>query len=767
MPMPPALSSPYGNGPGDLGGAVPGQQQVGSQPSAAPAGVPNAPAQSAPQSPQVSGGATGSQPSQNPFDTPLSEDQRRKLESEKNGGPTVKNPFDEKDPNFPSGYIALSPRLRKTPSGSLETLRGGGKWEPLSGREYEVMTDFSNLAHELGIRAKEDLPRFAGAVMGGALGSLAGPAGTVAGAGVGQAAAGAAQDYLEKGQTPTLGGAATDVAAGAAGALLPMGVGKFLEGQAARFGAEAAMRPALEAGGKILAARAADRVKAADELGMSLRPDQVNPENTTSSQAIQQIMSQGGPEAQKLALIQANQKAKLLESRDNLVDKLQGPYKGELGEDNPSFANVFGTILSNHEQAIAKIKGQAFNEANGKLFDADPILEVMRNKITALTKENLFSDKGRLDPNLLSNMKEIYGTIPEAARPLIGDYVRLWNGTQVGRNMAEVGAFKNSGVGDKIAQSVSAPPDPNIVGTAASLSGDKLKQGLTLGELDVFRKEFGDSANFHKVGDRSETERAYGDVYYAARSHLDNKMTDILKPVDPTAAARLMGHKDFYSSFKEDAQDFQKQVEHDPTNAASALVDGTDPQKTQSLLSLLDQKQKSYIAGGFLENLTRPMVDASGKMSVTPIETRWNKVDPKVKQLLFGDDEKQINSIVKVARAISDRDIQTYDPTVDPLTKRAVGAIKSMKNTEGAFDFIVNLFKRNPKARDYISGEASNIMMPVGQDMASLAKKQILMNHASKVMLSKPLRAAASFGAADIGRSINEGKNEPIPDRAQ
>ncbi|HXD22646.1 MAG TPA: hypothetical protein VN613_04750 [Gemmatimonadaceae bacterium] len=760
MAMPQALNSPNGNGPQDINSPVPtqGAGPAGGSPAAnLPAGGAGAPG--------GAGGAPAAVPRQqspNPFDTPLSQEEQERLKQIKAG---VTNPFDEKDPNFPSGYQPLSPRLRRNPAGDLEHLRNDGKWAPLGDTEKKILGDFIGQVEKWGLRTKEDLPRFFGSVVGGLFGDyVAGGAGATAGAAAGQALAGAASNALQ-GHPNSVGTVAADAVGGAASELLPRGVAQGLEKQAAAWGSRAVEAPIVTAGVQALKERANGRQGAADALGLTLRPDQIMPENGAVTRPVDQIMSSGGPEAQKLAAAQALQKQMLLEKRDQIVSRLQGPYQGEIGDQGANFSQVLGTILNNHETAIASLKQQAFKQANGKVFPVDPVLNTMKETIQDKVKANIFKDDGSIDGRLLQELKDRYGGIPEDAKGLVGDYMRLFNSTKVGGGIGgEVGGFRNTSPLERTAVPVGGNSD---AGVALSMAGGVPREspGLTLEEMEVYRKKFGDYANFHATRERTSAERAYGDIYYSLRSHMDSKIIDTMKDTDPMAAQRLMAHKEFYSQFKEDAIDFQKKIEHDPANAATALVDGQDPAKVKSLLALVDDKQRKYLAGGFLDSLTKPIIDENGKMRVTPVETAWRKVDPKVKQMLFGEDAKQIDALVNYSRALENRDMTNFDPTKDAVVKRAFGAIQGIKETsKGSLDFISRLFQKTPKARDYLVGNAADILLPEGGSPTAMARRQMLLNHAAQTTLSMPARAGAKAIGADFGESFSRPSPAPSPE---
>lgn len=751
MPMPGALTSPFGNDQNNLASDIPtdpsGGQAAASAPQPKMGQAPAAPQAGAPQ-----------QPESNPFLQPMSPQQQDKLKGMADG---TKNPFEEMDPKFPTGYKPIASRLRQNPHGDLEVLHGEGDkavWAPMGDTELGILTSFQDLAQKWGIRAKEDLPRFVGAMTGGLAGEfMGGTPGMIAGSAGGQAVGGYLANKLS-GQPTTPGSVATDVLSGAAGAAIPAGVGKYLAEKAASYAAEAEIAPLVKAGGQALVQKANERLGAAQELNLPIRPDQINLENVGMAKRVQNIMMGGGPEAQKLAQAQALQKQMLLEKRDYLVEKLQGPYQSDVGDQASNFSDVFGKILDNHEQAIGSLKQKAFAASKGQVYDVDPVLSTMREKVTDSLKRNIFTDQGRINPDLLDEAKQFYGGLPEVSKPLIGDYMRLQNASMTGRNLNEVGAFKNASEMDQQMLPVASQPGTEARTEAGDFAPPKKTAGLTLEEMDYFRKKFGDSANFQKGGMRSDTEKAYGEIYYSARVHQDDKMIKALQSVDPTStdAAKLMAHKDFYSTYKEEAQDFQGMVEHDPSNAASALVDGKDPAKVKNLLSILDDKQKSYLAGGYLDNLTKPLIDpVNGKVKITPVNTQWQKIDPKVKEMLFGDDVKKIDALINYSKAIEARDVSQYDPRTDSMTQKALGAIRSFHHN-GSLDFVSGLFQKNGVARDYITGEASDILMPAGHDMNSLAKKQVFMNQASKAVLSKPARVMSQMLGAEVATPNRE-----------
>lgn len=735
------LSNPHSNGPGSIPGVVPGAPQ----PAAAALPQQGSPA------PMPSGPVQQSQP-EPASGIPPAEDGAALFERQLQGkitgkAPEPKDPFQEMDQNFPVGYTPISPRLRKSPTGQTELL-DDGKWRLLNGRENEAISDFTGFAQKAALRAKEDLPRFIGNLLGGTAGEmLGGPPGAVIGGGIGQAGGGALGDTL-LGKGTSLGQLAKDFTGGAAAMAIPVGASRFLEQQAGSMAGGSVAKDMIASGAELMQAQAQKRIDAANDLGVPLRSDQINPQNPDINQKVKQILQMGGKEAQKLAQAQVQQKQMLLEARDNLVDSLYGPHKADV-EDGLNWSNVLGNIISNQENQLGTAKSTAFASSGGQRYDLKPVLETMRTVIQKGLKKNIFNDGGYMDGRLVEDARQFYGGLPERVKPLIGDYLKLQNATMLSRNIeSSMGGYRNSTMADELAEPVGQQSETKIL-ESGSTDGKQVSPGITLPEMDVFRKEMSDEANFGKRGERDDKEKSYGEVYHSMAQHFWGKVKDALTDNNPEMAAQVDGVKTHYSNTVDAARDFQEKVAHDPTNAASALVDAKDPQSVSTLLSILDDKHKKILAGGFLDNLTTSLVDPlTGKMSVTPVETKWGKMDPKIKQALYGEDVKKIDSLVNVSRAIADKDVfPGSSGGGENLMNKAISTIRSMDNVKGGLDFFVNMFRKNPQARDVIIGRSAPTVMPAGNDAASMGKRQILQQHSAKILSTVPPEAYSALSA--------------------
>jgi hypothetical protein len=721
----PALNSPFGNGPSDVSQPVPGAgTPIPSPPPMSPASPPSGAGGG--QTPPSTGAASPSL-----FDQEFSKFQKGQM--------APKNPFEEMDPNLPLGYTPISPRLRKAPDGSMEHLRNDGKWAPFSDTENDIAGQIMGGLSHFAIRTKEDLPRFVGAVAGTALAERIGlgPWAAAFLAGGSQAAAGVAADKLQ-GNPVTPGGVAADVGIGTAASLIPAGVSKFLENKGASAAAESAINPLIAQGGQALQDRQALEMAAAQKIGA-----QAGPSQTAQQLAAVKTL---GPEAQKLYQMQWGKAAQFKEALANTVSRLTGGTGGDIDVDQPNFYRILGNVMQSAGETTGRLKGLAKSISGDAVQDIDPVLSSMRDEVTKMIPKGatIFSDDGRINPQLLSDAKDKYPSLfSRGARELVNVYNELFSMAKTGSGSTEVGTFMNSTPADKLLDPVARQSEAKVLG-ATEGPLPRTTPGLTLDEQDAYRAAFGKRAAFQSLN-RDEVNDAYARLHHVMSDNLDSKMIDVLKPDHPQEASQLMGAKDFYSGFKETAEDLQSKVEHDPENAARSLVDVKNPAQVKQLWSMLTPKQQQYLSGNYLNTLLDPTVDeVSGKMKVASADNAWSKVDPKVKQIMYGDDGTQkIDSLINYAKGISLKAPGSYNPEQDPLMSRLMG-VAHASNIKGAMNFVSSLLAKNPKAQDYVVNELSDVLMPTGQDSVSLMKKSALMNKMAQGMSSRWMR----YGAA-------------------
>jgi hypothetical protein len=635
------------------------------------------------------------------------------------------NPFDKYIPASAPGYKYETPRLRQNPAGGWEKLNDKTKeWDELPEKPIQQIADVVGWLKDLGASSKDDMARILGSLVGGAVGSRAGVAGAVVGSGVGQAAGGAIAAKME-GAEYGPGDVAVDVGVGAAGELIGRGISNVAEKAVAKYAAQRGMAPQVKAGVEAAAAKATSRIEHAKELGVTLRPDQAMMENPAYGEGIQKILQRGGPEANRLVALQAEQIQKLQMARDGVISKLKGPYESSAKVSTSSFGETFSQVLRNHEMSIGADKALAFEIDAGRVHaDLDNITasfgEQLKKRV--FPTENFLNERGFVDKGLWEAYKGKYREmgvpIPQDVKALANELLFLENATK-GRGLAAGSEMLNTGASELAGKATGSQTSKGL-----ATGGARQQPGLTLQEMDLVRERIGRLANFQSSA-RTPIERAYGDIYYQLRQTLDGKFEEVLKVNHPERAARLGAYKEFYSSFKGDIEGFQKMIEHNPTSAAEALIDRSNPAQMQALKAVLTPEQMNYLAGGYLENLTKPMINqATGKVQVTAIETAWRKTDPAVKAMLFGEDVKRIDALMNVAKVVEARPLANYKPQTDTMLSKAIGLSHQMTSVNGATQFFSKLFQKNPAAHDYYMAKTADVFIPTGMDELSIAKKQ-------------------------------------------
>lgn len=719
--MPQPLSSPFGNGPQDINAPIPmdpsGPEALASSPTPkmgpAPVGQPASPSQ-----------PTQAQP--NLFD--------QELEKVKKGGNTQRNPFEEMDPSLPMGYTPLTPRLRRSPDGTMEHLRNDGKWAPFGDAENAIASQVMEGLNHFAVRSKEDIPRVVGAIAGTALAERMGlgPWASAFMAGGSQAAAGVLAD-VSQGKETTTGGVAVDVGIGAASSLIPAKIGEYLGKKAAAYGAEAAVSPLIRQGGEELIKRQSQELAAASAIGAKPGP-------TLTQQDIAAVQRMG-PEAQKLYQMNWGKAAQLRESFANAVSKLTGNATQELGIENPNYYKIIGNVLKSTGETTTALKGAAKEASGNAVHEIDPVLSKMREEIVKMTPKgaNIFDDSGKINARLLSEAKDKYPTLfSPGSRELVNVYNELYNVSKAGANLNEVGAFVNASPADRLLEPVARQAESKVMQSVESAI-PRTTPGLTLDEMDSYRAAFGRRANFQGVS-RDEVNDAYARLHHTMSNHLDTKMIKALQGAGKEQeASQLMGAKDFYSSFKETAEDLQLKVAHDPENAARSLVDVKNPAQVKQLWAMLTSDQQHHLSGSYLNTLLDPVVDeVSGKMKIATAESQWFKIDPKVKEIMFGrEGTAQIEQMINYAKGINLKAPGGYNPQNDSLMSRFMALAHNTNPIRGAMNFISSLFNKNPQAADYVAENLSGVLMPTGADSVSMMKKQQMMNKMSQGMASR------------------------------
>ncbi len=808
MPIPAPIQSPYGNGPSSLAPADPaqtmGSMQMGPASFRSPQGSPAPVPATSP-----GAGAAGG----------ISKDEAAELAELQKMSPDEVSALKDLD----SGEFSGPPQyfgshLRQTPEGHWETdvqidRRKGAKkqdgWTKIDPAVVDVfkpiVEGFQKAAGFLG----KDAPRIMGGVLGGmAGGAAAGGPGEALGAGAGAAAAG----YLGDKATAAMGGqpnpdpasaAIKDMVAGTAGAALGGQIGRSTEAAGAAAGAQATTDASAQAGGQALTEQANARMADADQTGVTLRRDEINPENQQLRGDVNQIAANGGQQAAALVNDTVARRSKLMQFKDGIVARLKAPLESAMQNQTGALGNKvtadsltkpnFNTFFSDYSDAIqsniSDLKEQAFQAARQQTFEIPQTQATLRQIITKQLRSNIFNDNGTVNQRAYNDYRTRIG-VPDDVRPLVAEAMRLEAITtrpagafKLGNYSTEVpgrppgvnASYMPTSAGDSLAGPPSGMPEINMTDTSPQshmTAADPLRsefgandagigtKGVQLRELDSMVKDYQDRANF-RGNERSEVEKAWGQLSHQASGELMDSTAKVLDPVNKDGADTLKGLKMIFSQNKELLDKFQDQVKSDPTNAAASLIEGQDPKNVRQLLTLLDPDQQRYIAGGFLDHLTTTD-DPGVRMNSSQVAKRWQSVDPKVKEMLFGDEAKKVDALINTSRVIDNRDITNYDAQSDKNTRDALNAIFALKgNLRGGFRFINSLFFKNLKARDYIVGKGAEVLMPPDTPAMSMERAAVLDRRAR--MIQSPVGKAAFQTGAQAGKEIFAPEPSPSP----
>lgn len=296
------------------------------------------------------------------------------------------------------------------------------------------------------------------------------------------------------------------------------------------------------------------------------------------------------------------------------------------------------------------------------------------------------------------------------------------------------------------------PNDSSGVGT----------KGLTYDELNKLRKDWQDRAGFQQRGDRSQSQKAYGDLSHDARQIFADAGSEIFSPTAPEKATWLQVYNKEYSTKIEKIMAAQKLVEHMPSNAAAALVNPKNPKQLENVLPLLTDPQRQYLAGGYLDHLVENASDREmGGLSSDNVFKQWKSTDPKVKSMLFGGQEKKIDAMINTARVIENKAGATYDPRDDGRVRDFLSLLygSSGFSFRGGMRFIGNMFKRNQTAGDYIIAKGAEVLMPPTTNYAGRAA---IAKRAAQVISSLPAKAAAQTVSRQKGKDTLPDLLDPL-----
>lgn len=706
--MAPGLASPYGNGPKDIPSDVPGGMSLASlqQAAAVPAGQP-AKLGAAPVAPAA--GAAPPSGEENPY---LVGARSSKHEgTEEGANPYLQAHMDQQNQE----YHFLGAGLRNN--------KRTDKWEVQTDKGWEPVSDY--VAQGLAHFAKNDLPRLAGMSAGATLGAIGGPVGSVMGAGAGAALGGLASN-VQQGKPTTFGGVASDAIAGVAGQSAPLMVAGALKSKAAQYVERAIAAEASNAGAEVITANTAKRMVDAQKAGVTLRPDEINPEDPAVNNTIQGLIRRGGFEAGTIL----NDTIKRTKALSDTYQKIwQGLKGGHTVEDGSGYAANFNQFFSD---MVTKLRGsigadaeKLYEVAGNKVYPdkVKAVMGAMRQAINGElgTKANLFHPSGEINEAMRKDIILKQGSLPEGIADHLREYQNLMNASK---------EFEARGAADQ---------NPG--------SHPEMANGFTLRDLDELRKQYQDRANFNGMN-RSRGDQTWGEIAHSTRMIVDDVMADVASKSNPELAARIRANKDFYSLHKEAIENFGKLVEHDPTNAAGVLVNPKNPAQVRELFALLKPEQQKYLAGGFLEHLAQPAIDPqTGVIRLGNIQTSWKKVDPEIKRVLFGEAAPQIDAILNTAKLIENKNPVNLSPKDQDMLAKFLGFFKHPEVKTGAA-FIGALFPKNVPLQEYLIGQAGS---PKIYNVQAMKGKAAFYDNASRAALWGPSRLGAADTALKFG----------------
>jgi len=643
------------------------------------------------------------------------------------------DPMDpQQDPNMPSGFEAITARIRKAPDGQLQHLDEVHGWMPFDkGRTLRAQQVIDGMEW-LGVRAKEDLPRFVGAMAGASIGSnigqLGGPvgmvAGGIAGSALGQAAGGAFQNVMEN--RPVGSTALTDIATGALGSAIPLAIGSPLKAVAKS--AATAEGIASAYGGKAAVEAGAAKLKLSQESGIPITKAEMMPgtpeyeQNWSNFVAKNPYLAQN-MNAERVARINDFMSKKSADMMTPMVE--QAAAKGQ----DINFYNIIGDALRNQKIRQSRNLKLVTEISGEQTFAADPIIKSLTDKIQTRLgpgdQSGFITEAGNVDPakwnKFVENSKKAGIDVDPAVRQLTEETIQLQN---ISKGRVTEDGFV-------------AKENP----------------GLTFKEMELLRNKFESFANFDKQVDRGFIDNAYSSAYTKTALHQSQMMEDVLnKSGHPDLADQVKAGKEWFSNHYEDALHIQKLAQYDPTNIAATLIKRNRPSDVLVLKGLLEPEQFDYLGGSLLNSIAgegRIIDPVTGKPS-SSAATAWKSLDPKIKESFYGKEgSKKIDAIVNIAKVI---DLSNPSaPVPSGVMTKLLGLVHGSK-IKGAHYFMDALFGDNPGvARNLLASDA-DLVTPQGMTKEALATKKMRAEFASKLLLG-PVKAANQAYGADVASS--------------
>jgi len=727
MANPEALKTAHSSNPKSLKSPVPESQDAASAMEGAPtAKMGEPPAQGEP-APSPQGGGDDLEAMLLATPTTPALQQKAKMDQGR------QDPMDpQQDPNMPSGFEAITARIRKAPDGQLQHLDEVHGWMPFDkGRTLRAQQVIDGMEW-LGVRAKEDLPRFVGAMAGASIGSnigkLGGPvgmvAGGIAGSALGQAAGGAFQNVMEN--RPVGSTALTDMATGAVGSAIPLAIGSPLlsaaRSKAVAYGVASAY------GGESAVESAASRLKLSKESGIPITKAEMMPGTPEYERAWANFVL-------KNPYLAKNMNAERVARINDFITKKSSDMQAPMLEqaagrgDEISFQKILGDYAQNLKIDQSRDLKLVNEIAGEQSFPIDPIVKSLTEKIQTRLGPNdqsgFITGSGNVDPakwnKFVENSKKAGIEIDPAVRKLTEETIQL-------QNVAK----------GKITEA----------GFVA-----KEQPGLTFKEMEMLREKYASFANFDKAMDRDFVENAYSSAYVKTAQHQSEMMTDVLnKAGHPDLADRVKARKEALSIHYEDAMQFQKMAQYDPTNIAAALIKRNRPTDVLVLKGMLEPQQFDYLGGSLLNSIAGEgrIVDPITGRPSSSAATAWRNLDPKIKDAFYGKDGvKQIDAIINIAKVVDLKGPSS--PVPSGVMGKLLGLVHGSK-IKGAHYFMDALFGDNPSVAKNLMASDADLVTPHGMTPEAIASKKMQYEVAAKALLG-PVKAATQAYGADVASS--------------
>lgn len=743
--MPQPLSSPFGNGPQNLGSPVPNVDEAQAAESLPPMDVPEAPGGMA-----AAPGAMRAEP-ESEFQMPSEEEllanaQPSEFEQTAASAAGV-SPYIGK---AVTGKI-FGNKHRVNPSGTVEYFdTKKKKWSPLTPGMVEAFKGAYNV--------KKSLPGVLGSVAGGFVpgGPLARVAGSAAGAALGEMAGAvdlskeSKEDYLIRMAAGASDESASEARPGMAA----------LIGGAAQLGGEAiggvlrnAQTKAMDQRQVLqgLDALAAPRAELADTAkrygvempGLQMIKDLPGSE-LVSKQEYNLLAGVANPEERaKLQQFYVKQQAQLRDGMNkHLADIAPNVDFGNLditkvvspSANRPSL-NLGGRIRETYQQRVGLNRAMVSDLAKGKEIDPSPLLSQFEGALreTFPNDATLFEVNGAINLQKFKKLLAQEGYSDEAMKSLGDLYFTLKN------------AQKRVTVSHPYrAQMEATGNNLNLDPTAASMMLNKQTvsedlKGLSFDQLARFVDTIQDMAAFNKA-ERTPFQRKIGDIANQARALEDDVTANLFANAGRAKEAMaVIDAKDQYVRNIGAIKNLEDLIAKNPDNAADVIFQMA-PHDFNKTLSLLSENQLKELRGSVimssLADAMGPAVSAGETRSISGAKLMAKLLSDKQTEqklgVLLGDHMTDLKGLIGLAAIAENRSLggAAEKQVANKSSKFAMRVLPWLGGK--AMSVVRSLFYKSPKVAELIERDFAAVMEASAKRQAMLAKRASAFQKAEK-----------------------------------